>query len=31
MSSGLNGHLFEITYIGHLEIVNDHGGEVWLD
>lgn len=31
MSNDRNGHHFEITNIGHIEIVNDHGGEVWPD
>jgi hypothetical protein len=31
MSNGINGHHFELTNTGHLEIVNDHGGEVWPD
>ena len=31
MSNGRNGHHFEITNIGHIEIVNDHGVEVWPD
>ena len=26
-----DGHHLEITNIGHLEVVNDHGGEVWPD
>lgn len=31
MSNGRNGHHLELTNIGHIEIVNDHGGEVWPD
>lgn len=31
MTSTLNGDRLEITNIGHLEVVNDHGGEVWPD
>jgi len=31
MSNGRNGHHFEITNVGHIEVVNDHGGEVWPD
>jgi|TARA_R110000737_G_scaffold352876_1_gene400797 hypothetical protein len=31
MSNSLNGHYLEITNIGHLEVANDHGGEVWPD
>ena len=31
MSNGKDGHHFEITNIGHIEIVNSHGGEVWPD
>jgi hypothetical protein len=31
MSNGPNSHHLEISNIGHLEIVNDHGGEVWPD
>lgn len=31
MSNNRNGHHFEITNIGHIEVVNDHGGEVWPD
>lgn len=31
MSNSLNGHHLELTNIGHLEIVNDHGGEIWPD
>jgi len=31
MSNGKNGHHLELTNIGHIEIVNDHGGEVWPD
>ncbi len=29
MSNDLNSHHLELTNIGHLEIVNDHDGEVW--
>lgn len=31
MSNGPNSHHFELTNIGHIEVVNDHGGEVWPD
>lgn len=31
MSNSKNGHHFEITNVGHIEIVNDHGGEIWPD
>ncbi len=31
MSNGRDGHHFEITNIGHIEIVNSHGSEVWPD
>ena len=31
MSNGQNGHHLELTNIGHIEVVNDHGGEVWPD
>ena len=31
MSNGKKGHHFEITNIGHIEVVNDHGVEVWPD
>jgi hypothetical protein len=31
MSNDREGDHFEITNIGHIEIVNSHGGEVWPD
>ena len=31
MSNGPDSHHFEITNIGHIEVVNSHGGEVWPD
>lgn len=31
MSNGRDGHHFEITNMGHIEVVNSHGGEVWPD
>jgi len=31
MSNDKNGHHFELTNIGHIEVVNDHGGEIWPD
>lgn len=31
MSNGLDGHHFEITNMGHIEVVNSHGVEVWPD
>lgn len=31
MSNGFESHHFELTNIGHIEVVNDHGGEVWPD
>lgn len=31
MSNGKNGHHFELTNLGHIEVVNDHGGEIWPD
>jgi hypothetical protein len=31
MSNGLNSHHLELSNIGHIEIVNNHGGEVWPD
>jgi hypothetical protein len=31
MSNGLDGDHFELTNIGHIEIVNSYGGEVWPD
>jgi len=31
MSNGKDGHHFEITNVGHIEVVNSHGGEIWPD
>ncbi len=31
MSNGPDSDHFEITNIGHIEVVNSHGGEVWPD
>lgn len=31
MSNAKEGHHFEITNIGHIEVVSDHGVEVWPD
>ncbi|MFK8009392.1 MAG: DM9 repeat-containing protein [Saprospiraceae bacterium] len=31
MSNARNGHHFEITNIGHIEVVDNHGNEVWPD
>ena len=31
MSNGQDGHHFEITNMGHIEVVNNHGVEIWPD
>ena len=31
MSNSTNSHHFEITNMGHIEVLNNHGGEIWPD